>query len=159
METINETIARQLLERYHDGETSLSEEKQLSAYFNQGLIPDDLLPYRALFSFFRDEAAVMPPKSAPQKSFRFRRNYIRLIAPFAAAAAGIILFFSLYNPTNDDFVYYQDGQRIRNQEEAMQLAQQQWEQMSAHIEKATAMVDKLEQMRNYTEIINKYIPK
>ena len=159
MEPINETTARQLLERYQQGETSLAEEKQLSLYFCQAQLPNDLLPYRALFLFFQAEAAVMPPEPALRNPLRLRRNYLRFSVPFAAAAAGIILFFALYRPFNDDFVCYQDGKRIRNQEVAMQLAQQQWEQISVHIEKATAMVDILEQMRNYTEIINKYIPK
>jgi len=160
METINETTARQLLERYHQGETSLAEEKQLSAYLCQAQLPNDLLPYRALFRFFRDEAAVMPPKSAPQKPLIVRRNYIRLFTLFAAtAAAGILLFFALYSPPNQDFVYYQDGQRIQNQEEALLLAQHQLDQMSARIEKATAMAEKWEQMKNYTETISKYIPR
>ena len=156
MEPINETTARQLLERYHLGETSLTEEKQLSAYFCQAQLPNDLLPYRTLFRFFRDEAAVLPPKSA---SLPKRRIYLRLFAPIAAAAACFFLFFTLYSPTQHDFVCYQDGHRIQDQEEALQLAQQQWEQMSLRIEKATALAEKWEQMKNYTETINKYIPR
>jgi len=156
MEPINETTARSLLERYHQGETSLTEEKQLSTYFCQAQLPNDLLPYRALFRFFRDEAAVLPPKSAPLQR---RRIYLWFLAPIAAAAACLLLFFTLYSPTQQDFICFQDGQRIQDQEEALQLAQQQWVQMSLRIEKATAIAEKWEQMKSYTETINKYIPR
>ena len=159
MEPINETTARQLLARYLLGETTLSEEKQLSNYLCTAALPDDLLPCRALFRFFRDEAAVTPPESASTRSLRTRPRYLRLFAPLAAAAAGILLFLSLYHPAHSDFVCYQDGRRINDRQEAMLLAQQQWEQVSAQIEKATAMAEKLDQMKNYTQTISKYIPK
>jgi len=225
MEPINETIARQLLERYLLGETSLIEEKQLSQYFCNAQLPHDLLPYRALFRFFRHEAAVMPPERAvvpsvvavmppesavvpseaevmpperavvpsvvavmppervvvpseaavmpperavvpsvvavmpPEKTVRSSRNVVfRRLAPVAAvAAAALILFFSLNRPVQSDFVCYIDGERIQNQEEVLLLAQQQWAEMTERIERASAMVDKLERITNYTETINKYI--
>jgi len=160
MEPINETTIRQLWESYLQGNTTLAEEQQLAAYFCEAQLPNDLLPYRALFRFFRTEAAVVPPESAPQKSVRFRRNAIRLLTPFMAAAAGVILFFALYRPANDPFIHYKDGQRLINREEAMQLAHQQLEQISIQIQRANnTMADKLEQVTNYTETINKYITK
>ena len=158
MEPINETAIRQLLERYHQGETSLLEERQLSDYFQQADLPHDLLPYRALFRFFQVEAAVSPPKKTLQKTSA-RRTIQRLLAPFAIAAAALIFFFSLYQLNNQDFVYIKDGQRIHNRNEALQLAQQQLEQASIRIQKANAMVEKLEQVTNYTETIHKYISK
>ncbi|MDR2585409.1 MAG: hypothetical protein LBC84_04210 [Prevotellaceae bacterium] len=159
MEPINETTIRQLLASYFQGETSLAQEQQLASYFLESELPEDLLPYRALFRFFREEAAVAPPQLAPTKVSHGRRILFRLSAYTSAVAAGIIIFFALYRPVKEDFVCYQDGQRILNQEEVMQLAQQQWDQVSTQIEKATAMAEKLEQMKSYTQIINKYIPK
>ena len=158
MEPINETLARQLLERYFQGETSLIEEEQLSTFFCNAQLPNDLLPYRTLFRFFQDEAAMMPLDSAIQHTIRPRRNLLRLWAPLIAAA-GILLFFALYYPSKQDYVYIKDGQRIHNQEEAVQLAQQQLTQISIRMQRANAMVDKLEQVSNYTETIHKYILK
>jgi len=155
MEPINETIARQLLDRYFEGETTRSEEHQLATFFIKAPIPEDLMPYSPLFRFFMAEAAVMPPR----QTTRLRPYLIRILAPLTAAAAGVILFFALYHPATHDFVYIKDGQQIKNRNEAIQVAQQQWEQMTLHIQKANDMVDKLEQMTTYTETIHKYISK
>ncbi|MCL2738581.1 MAG: hypothetical protein FWE30_03945 [Bacteroidales bacterium] len=159
MEPINETTIRRLLERYHEGETSLAEERQLSAYFTQAQLPDDLLPYRALFGFFRAEAAFTPPAVRPQKIRAFGPKVIRLLAPLTAAAAVLILYFALRPPVKPDFICYLDGERIYNREEALQVADQQWALMTAQLQKASAMAEKLEQMTDYTEIIHKYIAK
>lgn len=172
MEPINETTARQLLARYHQGETSLVEERQLSQYFCNAQLPHDLIPYRSLFRFFQNEAAVMPHKTSstpletiPIKATRYHRNVVlRRWIPIAAAAsitavaATLLLFFHLFGPAKNDFVCYINGERIFDQEEALQLAQQQWVQISERIAQATDMVNKLEQMTTYTKTINKYIP-
>jgi hypothetical protein len=161
MKPLDETTARLLLERYHQGETSLEEEQQLSSYFCSEAIPQELLPYRALFRFFRAEAAVTPPESVPQRAPRTRRNLILFLAPIASIAAGVALFFMLHQPPPppEELVCYVDGKRIHNHQEALQMAQQQWEQITAKLERANAMAGKLEQITHYTETINKYLPK
>ncbi|PSR13057.1 MAG: hypothetical protein DA408_06060 [Bacteroidetes bacterium] len=47
--------ARQLLERYFNGETRLEEEAQLRSFFAQEKVPADLRPYQPLFQFFGQE--------------------------------------------------------------------------------------------------------
>jgi len=161
MEPINETVVRQLLALYLEGETTLAQEQQLAAYFGQSdhegeNLPDDLQPYRALFQFFKVEAAVLP---TPQKAIRSPRNLIRLFVPLAAVAACVLLFFALFSFEDDDFIYYKDGQRIRDKAEALHLAQQQLDIISIHAQKAGELIGKLEQIPLYTEIISKYISK
>jgi len=159
MEQINETTIRQLLERYHEGETSLAEERQLSAYFRKAELPQDLLPYRALFGFFGAEAAILPPVTRPQHIRAFGPKLIRLLAPLTAVAAALILYFALRQPVASDFICYLDGERVYDREEALDMAHQQLAQMSLQLQKASVMADKFEQMNNYTETIKKYIAK
>jgi len=149
METINVTTIRQLLERYHQGDTSLEEERQLSDYFCNAPLPDDLLPYRALFRFFRHEAAVMPP----QKINPSMRKAIRIFAPLTAVAAMLILFFALYHPQPaQEFLCYKDGARIDDREEVVQLAQHQLNQISIRMQKATALAARMQQLSsNWTD--------
>ena len=161
MEPINETTIRQLLARYLEGETSLAQEQQLAAYFTGNPRPDmppDLLPYRTLFSFFQKEAAMMPPDSTPQRGLRVKRNLIRIWTPLATAA-GIALFFALFHPSDDDFVCYKDGKRIRDRKEAILLAQHQLGVISGHTQKAGEILGKMEMVANQTEVIYKYIQR
>ncbi|MCL1974433.1 MAG: hypothetical protein FWG54_06435 [Bacteroidetes bacterium] len=159
MEPINETAIRQLLERYHEGTTSLAEERELSAWFREADLPQDLMPYRALFGFFTNEAAFMPPAVRPRHIRPFTHSMIRLLAPLTAVAAALILYFALRPPVTSDFICYQNGARIYDQEEALDLAHQQLAQMSLQLQKASAIAEKLEQMNTYTVTINKYIAK
>lgn len=44
-----------LLDSYFEGETSAAEEKYLRTYFSSKNIPEELLPYKALFGYFSQE--------------------------------------------------------------------------------------------------------
>lgn len=44
--------AKKLLDRYFAGESSVAEEAQLVAYFQQTDLPKDMVPYQPLFQFF-----------------------------------------------------------------------------------------------------------
>lgn len=46
-----------LLEKYLEGETNVSEEKALKAFFQKEDIPADLAPYKALFNYLSHEAS------------------------------------------------------------------------------------------------------
>ena len=47
-----------LLEKYLEGQTNVSEEKALKAFFQKEDIPADLAPYKALFNYLSLEASV-----------------------------------------------------------------------------------------------------
>ena len=51
-----------LLEKYFEGETSLSEEKELRHYFLQSKIDDRHKAYTAMFNFFSEEKRQISPK-------------------------------------------------------------------------------------------------
>jgi hypothetical protein len=47
-----------LLKKYYEGETSLSDERSLKAFFMQPDVPDHLKPHQSVFRFFNEEAGV-----------------------------------------------------------------------------------------------------
>ncbi|NBC07768.1 MAG: hypothetical protein GVY26_11305 [Bacteroidetes bacterium] len=52
---MDDQMIRQLLDRYFEGQTSLSEEQQLRRAFQQEDLPEDLHPFRPLFRYFEQE--------------------------------------------------------------------------------------------------------
>ena len=55
-----------LLEKYYEGETSLEEEKQLRAFFQDDAIPEHLQSHAAQFRFFSDARKEKPSEDAAQ---------------------------------------------------------------------------------------------
>jgi len=76
-------IAKEMLERYFLGETSLTEEKVLRDYFRSGDIHPDITEYKDLFSYWDVAAQIKAPA-------RRRRLPLRWLT--AAAAAVLLLF-------------------------------------------------------------------
>jgi len=66
---MNEKEIAGLIEKFFEGETSLSEERRLYAYFNRGNIPADLQRYRPVFSGF----ASLPDPYPMRKKLHFIR--------------------------------------------------------------------------------------
>jgi hypothetical protein len=54
MDSSKENI-KQLLDKYWAGETSLTEESQLSSYFTSGKVDEEFKAYAPLFAFFAEE--------------------------------------------------------------------------------------------------------
>ena len=115
----------QLLNKYWEGETSLTEEKQLQQFFSYGEVPTHLLVYRDLFiaqeitlnpdlglDFDRE---VLDKLNTNEDSTRW--NFVRI------AAIGLILivtsigFFKLNNTTNTQPIAQEDT--FYNPEEAL----------------------------------------
>lgn len=55
-----------LLEKYLEGQTDVSEEKALKAFFQKEDIPANLAPYKALFNYLAHEAST---EAAPQENW------------------------------------------------------------------------------------------
>ena len=154
-----------LLERYHEGQTSLREEQELAAYFRRESLPKELQPYKALFCFFQQEAAVMPPEQAPQAPKHASRKWlVRTLSLGAAAAALLISFFTFTGRTEASetlvCVYYVDGIASEDESQALALVQQQLSQISKKMHQAAKTMDNnMEQSYQYTKRINQYLPQ
>lgn len=95
---------RDLLERYYEGKTSLYEEKTLKEYFQQEIVPEELLAEREVFMVFSeskrdevldekfdDEIMKMIYSQTDKKATRTRLLYIA-----SSVAAGIALLIGTF---------------------------------------------------------------
>ncbi len=87
-----------LIEKYFEGETTLEEEAQLSAYFNSDRVGDDLKTYQPLFAFFKIEKQIVLPEKVQKAkvvSYDFRKVLkISRIAAILVLAAGVFWWFN-----------------------------------------------------------------
>ena len=81
----------QLLEKYDLGETSLAEEATLASFFNQNEVPEHLMHYQTLFSYFSDakHQKFTPEVKIAKRVFRFKNLSI--------AASVVVLLGLLLN--------------------------------------------------------------
>lgn len=127
---MNEQKIHELLQRYFDGETSLDEERKLQRYFAEEEIPDSLMVYRQLFTFFAEEQAVMPPVHKPL----VRLNWA--IITGIAASIAILFLIGLPKVQHEQYVYYVDGHRIYDETAAMELAGDKLQMLATSMQKA-----------------------
>lgn len=98
----------QLLERYWAAETTHEEETILRTFFSQKQIPAELEPYRALFDYKAEEAAVRLPgndfdarilsmiEEEPQATVRARQITLRQrLTPLFKAAAIVAIILTI----------------------------------------------------------------
>ena len=80
-----------LLEKYFEGETTISEEKKLKVYFTRETVPSHLERYRDLFQYFSQESTITATKDL--KFSKKRNPWYPLIGVAASIAliAGIFL--------------------------------------------------------------------
>lgn len=91
---------KELLERYWEGETSLEEEAQLTAYFQQETIPAELERFRALFQFFGTEktkvsqrkTTVLPRPVVSSRKTRWMRRLAVAASIVAVATIGLVQY-------------------------------------------------------------------
>lgn len=80
-----------LLEKYFEGETTISEEKELKVYFTRETVPSHLERYKDLFQYFSEESNITANKDltiGPRKTFRYA--WVGIAASIALIA-GIFL--------------------------------------------------------------------
>ena len=74
------TLVEQLLAKYFEGTTTLSEENQLKDYFSSQTIAPHLMQYQALFGYFKAEKSVQMEEKIPLQKRKFQRNFINYFA-------------------------------------------------------------------------------
>ena len=79
-----------LLEKYDNGETTLKEEKQLQAYFNQDEIAPHLESYRVMFQYFNKTKQEHFTKDVPLKTKTY--NMYKWISVAAVAVLMLTVF-------------------------------------------------------------------
>jgi hypothetical protein len=100
-----ENSINQLIEKYFNGETSLTEETSLKKYFNSGAVSEDLKQYEPLFQYFEEEKERVLTDDFDQKLFEkiggagkviqmrsTRMVYLRVAAAVVFLIASFFLF-------------------------------------------------------------------
>ena len=98
----------QLLERYYEGKTTLSEEKLLKEFFSRDDVPVHLKPHQPMFRFFTAEATQLLSDEQQDKVLMRRIEQYReetstekshpgkrKLYYFSGIAAGLLILFSL----------------------------------------------------------------
>lgn len=99
----------ELIKRYFDGETTLSEEKTIRDYFSTtpvDQIPNELKSYYSLFGYFSAEQAKLSSLSAAEDRRRTQNRLTMYITPIAVAAA---LILGIFIGTNHKFKDMEGG--------------------------------------------------
>lgn len=117
---MNENKAKQLVDRYFEGTTTLRDEQELYAYFTSGHVSAELMPLRQMFLDMCQLQGCEPAPKAKMVSLKGRRRWRRVaIAAAVVATAGIVaaLWFGHADSTDYEMVAY--GQRQTNREAVM----------------------------------------
>lgn len=88
-----------LLEKYHNGNTTIKEEAQLKTYFNSNNVASHLQHYKPLFVYFYNEQQEQYSKNVPLKPKKTKHLY-----QWISVAATIVLLISV--------VYYNTNKRV-----------------------------------------------
>jgi hypothetical protein len=119
-----------LIEKYFEGETSLEEEAELSAYFNSDRVGEELKTYQPLFAFFKIEKQIVLPEKVQKAkvvSFDFRKVLkISRIAAILVLAVGSFWWFNKQKIVSDDasMLAVLDKNDLNDTEESPEIAYQ-----------------------------------
>lgn len=89
----------ELLDKYFEGETSATEEKELRAFFSSGKIPPHLSVYAPLFAYIDEESKALNKKNPGL--FRQKRKTILYLLSGVAAVVLLILGIRGFGPLNN----------------------------------------------------------
>jgi len=80
-----------LLEKYDNGETSLSEEKQIRAYFSKNEVPPHLESYKLMFQYFNVTKQDTYTKDVSVEKLGFNKKPSRIYQWISIAAVAILM--------------------------------------------------------------------
>ena len=115
-----EEYIKQLLDKYLDGETSSAEERALRGYFTNrdNNIPEEWMPYRALFAYIAEERAdaveTAPTDDSSLNKARKTGRHGWIYTAFTAAAAILIAVVMIALPRQSDNYAVIDGKVYTN---------------------------------------------
>ncbi len=99
-----------LINKYLEGTSSITEEKQLKAYFSSNEVAPHLVQYKPLFSYLENQKAQQFTKALPLQPRK--QSYVKWIGIAATIVAffGMVTFF--YNhSSNEDLGTYSDPEK------------------------------------------------
>ena len=82
-----------LLDKYFEGETTISEEKELKVYFTGETVPSHLEKYKDLFGYFSNQSEVVATR---ETTLPKQTTMIRYLYPFIGVAASIAVVIGIF---------------------------------------------------------------
>ncbi len=89
-----------LLDKYFEGETSCEEEQWIRHYFSEEEVPEHLLCYKPMFTYFENEIA---REQARNKFIPRRKRAIYTLSGIAACAIIVVAVSTFLHSSNDSF--------------------------------------------------------
>jgi hypothetical protein len=149
----SEEKIERLLEKYFDGETSLSEEKELKAYFASGDVAQHLAGYGSLFGYFA--AASEQAGQQPLRIETPRRRAWLSLAASAVILLGAGTYTFLHFNTAGTRVQREELGTYKDPEVAFRETQKALELLSAHVNKGVESMGYLQQYEQSKNVIFK----
>lgn len=116
-----------LLEKYFDGETSISEENELRKYFSSANVLPHLKQYQPMFGYFSDAAVQKMATKEPLKAKIIRLPWFSVAASIAVLVAVVSYVDYSNEPINTDLGTYD------NPEVALAETQRALAMLSNHV--------------------------
>lgn len=107
-----------LIEKYENAETSLHEEQVLKEYFAKENIPEHLLEYKAMFSYFAECSTESFTKTIPFKTHKFNWKWLSV-----AAMVLIMLSIYVYKPLDNNLTVTERAEAEMAYEETQKALQ------------------------------------
>ena len=135
MKRVSETDVILLIEKYFNAETSLSEEEQIRDFYRREpdvVMSNELKEYRDMFALFDEERESLNNDSIviDKKSNPLIRPYLMRWISVAAAAVVLIALFLSGPGQSDSLKFYIDGERIKDKELALNMAETNLEKVN-----------------------------
>ncbi|MDK2772074.1 MAG: hypothetical protein KYX68_07605 [Flavobacterium sp.] len=133
-----------LLEKYFEGNTNITEEKELKAYFSSDLVVPELEQLKPMFVNFQNQKEIQFTKSLPLQPRK--RNYVKWIGVAASLVAlfGTLLYFNYNQNSNPSLGTFSSP------EEALVETQKALEMVSSEMNKGVesmAVLNEYEQTK------------
>jgi hypothetical protein len=139
---------KELLDKYWAGESSLEEESQIADYYHGSDIDSELLQFKPLFNFYRDEKKVELERSIEsmlpkQEAKIFTINRVRAVAATLAIIVASVFGFNYLqtNPITNNSV--NATVEVQDPEEAYALTMEALAYLSSNYEKGSTKLRKL----------------
>lgn len=127
MKKIDSNRAKELLELYFEGASTLKQESELRYYFASGEVDSELIKYSSLFEFFNVEIDKISRTSV--RRYWVRPRFLYSISSVAAIALFTLIFWPQDQNTGSVRLMI-DGLEINNEQAAISMADCQLQKLS-----------------------------
>ena len=159
---------RSLLDKFYQGETSLAEERELTDFFRDGQVPEELMADRELFlAMERVDESIEIPEGLEQRAkadlerIQARTARVRRINFYSLSglAAGLLIILSVYlgflQPAQsnlDEYAIEDPEQAYLETVKALELVSSKWGQATGELENLDRVNDGFQKVQTIQKV-------